>query len=73
MSTLAERRLQMSQLGVATNTTRPNSCYLRELSCGNFIIKCEQITQLENLGQGMYVYCVRGPGRGIQITCILTQ
>lgn len=53
LSTLAERRLQVSQLDVWTHQMRPKSCYLRELLYGNFIIKCEQLTRLENLGQGM--------------------
>ena len=31
-----------------------NSCYLRELTFGKFIIKCEELTLSENIGQGMY-------------------
>ena len=41
-----------------THRHRLNSRYLRELTHGKFIIKCEEITLLENIGQGirMHVY-----------------
>ena len=32
---------------------RLNSRYLRELTCGKFIIKFEEITLLESIGQGI--------------------
>ena len=35
------------------NRTRLNSHYLRELTHGKFIIKSEQISQLEDIGQGI--------------------
>ena len=43
-----------SILGVdyGTRKPRPNSSYLRELTFGKFLIKCEEITMLENIGQG---------------------
>ena len=49
-----------SLLGVDDGTPRPhlNSRCLRELSCGKFIIKSEEITQLENIGQGNIFSCV---------------
>lgn len=37
---------------------RLNSHYLRELNHGNFIIKYEQLTLWENIGQGMYYYII---------------
>ena len=36
-----------------TNLTRLNSHYMRELSDGQFLIKYEHITQMENIGQGI--------------------
>ena len=45
--------------------TRVNSHFIRELIRGKFIIKYEQLTQLENIGQGMctcsymFKHCVR--------------
>ena len=43
-------------LGVEGNPNRAqlNPHYLQELIAGNFLIKNEQITQLENIGQGNY-------------------
>ena len=40
-----------------SHLTRVNSHYLRELTRGKFIIKYEQLAQLENIGQGQYVLC----------------
>ena len=34
--------------------TRVNSQFLRELTCGKFIIRYEQLTLLDNIGQGKY-------------------
>ena len=34
--------------------TRVQSCYLREMTLGKFIIKYENVVQLENIGQGRY-------------------
>ena len=46
-----------SLLGVDDGTHRPrlNSRYLREMTCGRFVIKFEEITLMENIGQGIYV------------------
>ena len=42
-------------LQVSTHShSRVNSRYLRELSLGKFIIKYENLTQLDNIGQGIY-------------------
>ena len=44
--------------------SRVNSHFIRELTRGKFIIKYQQLTQLENIGQGictcsyMCAYCV---------------
>ena len=38
-----------------TKRRRLNSSYIRELTRGRFLIKFEEITLLENIGQGMYV------------------
>ena len=35
-----------------THSPQFNSSYLRELTHGNFLIKFEEITELENIGQG---------------------
>ena len=46
-----------SFLGVDDGGHRPrlHSSYLRELTRGRFIIKYEEITLLESIGQGIYV------------------
>ena len=33
--------------------SRPNSCYLRELTHGKFVIKYKSLSQFENIGQGI--------------------
>ena len=38
------------------NRTRINSCYLRELTLGKFIIQYEKITQMDNIGQGILLH-----------------
>ena len=45
-------------LGVEGNPNRAqlNPHYLQELIAGNFLIKNEQITQLENIGQGIVMW-----------------
>ena len=39
-------------IDVTSKRARLNSHHLRELTAGRFLIKCEQITLLENIGQG---------------------
>ena len=46
-----ERRVLGSALSTDSRS-RVNSHYLRELTLGKFIIKYENLTQLENIGQG---------------------
>jgi hypothetical protein len=40
---------------LASNRTRLDSHYLRQLTVGNVLVKSKQLTQLENIGQGIYV------------------
>ena len=51
------RAAASSLLGVddGTHRHRVNSRYLRELTFGKFIIKFEEITLLENIGQGIII------------------
>lgn len=51
---LAESGIQRSVN--VSRQTRMNSCYLRELTLGKFIIKCDEVTLSENIGQGMSIF-----------------
>ena len=41
-----------NMLDVKLSRSRLNSCQLRELTKGKFLVKCERLNQLELLGQG---------------------
>ena len=46
-------------VGDGRHRHRLNSKYLRELTRGKFIIKFEEITLLENIGQGIRLHVLR--------------
>ena len=49
---ITEGHMSASALSIDSRT-RVNSRYLREMTLGRFIIKYENITQLDNVGQGI--------------------
>ena len=59
--------LQDSEVDDGTHSYRLNSSHLRELTRGKFIIKFQEITLLESIGQGirMHVYLY-----GVDIVCV---
>ena len=46
----------VSESASINSRTRVNSRYLRELTLGKFIIKYENLRQLENIGQGYGIH-----------------
>ena len=50
------------EVGSGSHRTRVNSHFMRELTHGQFIINHEQLTLLENVGQGDLNYILIGQG-----------
>ena len=50
---ITEGHMHVSDTLSIDSRTRVNSRYLREMTLGRFIIKYENITQLDNIGQGI--------------------
>ena len=42
-------------VGNEDHRTRINSCYMRELTHGNFLINCQRLLLMDTIGQGNYI------------------